>query len=226
MSFHTTRWSLILAARDPAAGAAAFAELCRSYRAPVLAYLRWTQPAQAEDLTQAFFLKLLEKRYDLAADPARGRFRSFLLAALRGFLANAADAAATLKRGGDLCFETIDSLVDHPDDLGPERAFDRAFALEVISRALALLRDQCEAAGQAERYAALLPWLIEAPEAGAYRALAIRLRVPANTVAVQVKRLRERLQTLIRAELLDTLSDPRSLDTELRALKLALSDPG
>lgn len=226
MSFHTTRWSLILAARDPAAGAAAFAELCRSYRAPVLAYVRWMQAAQAEDLTQAFFLQLLEKRYDLAADPARGRFRSFLLAALKGFLANAADAAATLKRGGDRRFETIDSVVDQPDPASPERAFDRAFALAVISRALAHLRDQCEAAGQAARYAALAPWLIEAPDAGAYRQLSAQLHLPANTIAVQVKRLRERLQTLIRAELLDTLSDPKLLDAELRALKAALVDPG
>ena len=223
MSFHTTRWSLILAARDPAVGAAAFAELCRSYRAPVLAYVRWLQPAQAEDLTQAFFLKLLEKRYDLAADPARGRFRSFLLAALKGFLANAADAAATLRRGGSVDHEPIEALADRADGLGPERAFDRVFALEVIGRALAHLRDQCEAAGQAERYAALAPWLIEAPDAGAYRALAAQLGLPANTVAVQVKRLRERLQAGIRAELLDTLSDPRQLGAELSALKAALS---
>lgn len=227
--FHTTRWSLLLAAREPGdAASAALAELCGVYREAVLAYVRYFghHGAEAEDLTQGFFLKFLEQRYDAGADPQRGRFRSYLLAALKGYLANAWDAAHASKRGGGVILEELETadarapLLDAAPS--PERAFERAWAWALVARALTRLRAQAQAAGRGDLYAALGIYVVDPPDAGAYRELAARLGMPANTIAVSVRRWREQLQQLIREELAQTLDDPKRVDAELAALRAAL----
>jgi RNA polymerase sigma-70 factor (ECF subfamily) len=225
--FHTTRWSLVLAARADD-GQRALAELCRDYREAVLAYVRCLghRGADAEDLTQGFFLKFLEKRYDAGADPARGRFRSWLLCALKGYLANVQDAALAARRGGGQPAQALDELTDSAAltdaARGPEQAFEHAWALALVGRALTRLRAEALAAGHAERYTALALYVVDPPASGDYRELAQRWQVPANTLAVQVRRWRERLNALIRAELSDTVSSPAQVDAELEALQRAL----
>lgn len=227
--FQTTRWSLVLSARsDDAAAADALAELCRSYRAAVLAYIRGSgYPGQdAEDLTQGFFLKFLEKRYDIGAERSRGRFRNYLLSALQGYLANHRDAALAAKRGGGMRMDSLEAA-NAAEELRdarptPEREFEREYALAMVSVALARLRDEAEAAGRGAQYARLAIYVVDPPDSGEFRTLAQNLDVPANTLSVQVRRMRQRLLELLRLELAQTVSDPTDVDAEMQALRAAL----
>jgi RNA polymerase sigma factor (sigma-70 family) len=227
--FQTTRWSLVLSARsDDAVAADALAELCRSYRTAVLAYFRRSgyQAQDADDLTQGFFLKFLEKRYDIGADRSRGRFRSYLLSALQGYLANQRDAAHALKRGGGLRIESLDvtnaGAELHDAAPTPEREFEREYALSMVSVALARLRDEAEAAGRGAQYARLAIYVVDPPAPGEFRALSQRLGISANTLSVQVRRMRQRLLELLRLELAQTVSDSADVDAEMQALRAAL----
>lgn len=224
--FATTRWSLVLAARDASQADAALAELCRRYRAPVLAFLRrhGQSAADAEDLAQGFFVKLLEQRFDRHADPARGRFRSFLLGALRHHLGDCLDARQAQRRGGGAAHGDIAAEADALADAGrtPEQAFDHEFALVLVDRAMARLRDEAVAAGHGERHARLAPLLLEGREPGALEHAAQALGLRANTLAVMLSRWRERLSRLIRDELVETLADPSQVDEEMRALRAVL----
>lgn len=228
--FQTTRWSLILAAREPGGAARdALEDLCRIYRHPAEVYVRRhvASAEDAADLTQAFFLKFLESRYHADADPNRGKFRAFLLTALKRFLLNAHDAAHARKRGGD----TVAQALDH--DLGerladdaratPEREFERAFALTVLGQAMRKLQRECEASGKGALYAQVQQYLIEAPETDAYGTLAERLGLRRNTLAQTVKRMRDRLGVLVRTELAETVANPADIDGEMRLLRAALA---
>lgn len=221
--FATTHWSLILLARDDgASGRGALDQLCRSYREPVAAYIRHrgSNPSEVEDLVQAFFLHFLERDLHVRADPLRGGFRPFLLTALRNFLRSEAAAAAAAKRGraqtlhGEPRLESIAS-----EDDGPERAFDRAWALTVLRRAMDSLHEECVHAGKQTLFAALQPCLVEPPDAGDYVRLGAALGMTPNTVAVAVKRLRLRLRERIRDELSQTVADAQSLTSELALLR-------
>lgn len=231
--FQTTRWSLIVAAREPGTDSrAALEDLCRIYRHPAAVYVRRhvASAEDAEDLTQAFFLKFLEARYHADADPGRGRFRSFLLTALKRFLANAHDAATTLKRGGAIALQPLDAefaaaLPDNPRT-EPDREFERAWAMTVLGQAMRRLQIENEAAGKAELFARVQEFLIEAPEPARYEEVATRLGMRRNTLAQTVKRMRERLSVLIRKELADTVDDPADIEREMRALHDALSGGG
>lgn len=227
--FQTTRWSLILAARAPgAASRSALEELCRIYRPAATAYVRRhvARAEDVEDLIQAFFLKFLESRYHADADPDRGRFRAFLLTALKRFLANAHDAATAQKRGGDARTQAIDGTLAEqlPDDprATPEREYERAFALTVLGQAMQRLQAESERAGKGALYAQVQQFLIEPPEPAVYATLADRLGLRRNTLAQTVKRLRDRLGELIRAELAETVADPADVDREMRELRDAL----
>lgn len=229
--FRTTQWSLVFAARDEGEGArAALAELCLRYREPALTYVRCRghAPPDAEDLTQAFFVRLLERRSDIHADPARGRFRSYLLGALKHFLADARDADLAAKRGGGRPHVVLDDeLGERLSDTAPtpELAFDRAFAFTTIERAMQRLRVEAETRGKGAQLALLSEHLIESPESGALQALAQRLDVRANTLAVALKRWRDRLSALIRDEVAQTVADPRTVEIEVNALRSALRSP-
>jgi RNA polymerase sigma factor (sigma-70 family) len=229
--FQTTRWSLVLKTRDAHAHHA-LEELCRSYRMPVLTYIRRSvkRREDAEDLTQAFFERLLTHRAYAQADPERGSFRAFLLTALRRFLINADAHDRAAKRGGDteaVSLREVDGT-GHADaslaDESPEGAFDRAFALAVLRRAMATLEAEAREAGKAEQFAAVKSFLSDEPGAAEYVEVAERLGMRANTVAVTVHRLRHRLRSLVRAELDDTVDNAGTADAEIAHLRLALGD--
>ena len=161
--FRTTHWSAVLLARrgDTVRAEPALAELCRGYWYPLYAYVRrlGRTAEDAQDLTQEFFARLLEKNWLAEADPARGRFRSFLLAALKHFLANEWNHANRLKRGGGREFIPLDAAtaeelyVLEPSDLAsPELLYDRRWALTVLARAQNRLRDEMTTASQRERF--------------------------------------------------------------------------
>ena len=226
-AFKTTSWSLVLAARGREQNASvALAELCRRYREPVLSYVRWLgYPVhEAEDMTQAFFIRLLERRIDAQADASRGRFRSFLLSSLRNFIADEHDAKKSAKRGGAIAHESIDATTQElrAHAASPEAAFERGFAFATIERAFAKLRSEAARGAKAEQFAAVADLLLEPERGGGLSERAQRLGVRANTLAVACSRWRARLADLIRAEIAETVSDPKAIDAELRALRDAL----
>jgi RNA polymerase sigma factor (sigma-70 family) len=226
--FQTTRWSLILAARNVGADQrAALEQLCRAYRAPVHAFLRRvvSNRDEAEDLTQAFFLTFLEQRFDADAVRERGRFRVYLLATVKHFLANAHDYANAVKRGGRTQTVSLDdNAMDRADPSeSPEHTFERVWALTVLERALEQMHREAMEDGKQAMFDRLREFLIEAPEPARYSALADELGMRSNTIAVTVHRLRERLRELVRAELMETVSDPQDVEVELRALRKSLA---
>ncbi len=228
--FANTRWSVILDARGtPQEARRALDEMCRAYRQPVLAYVRrhWhaDPDADAEDLAQAFFTRLLETRWDTRADPARGRFRAFLLTALKRFLANEAVAAAAAKRGGTqrrVDYGDMEAQLAAPMSQSPEQSFERSWALTVLERAHARLREEAFEAGKQSLFVKLAPYLGEAVDNSVYRALGETLQMRPNTVAVAVRRLRLRLRELVWDELADQTDSAEGLQAELRVLRAAL----
>lgn len=226
-AFQTTRWSLIVAARGASPDAReALDLLCRCYRPAVISYLRryGYARADADDLAQDFFTRFVEKRFQDVADPQRGRFRMFLRAALRHFVASAHAHDHAARRhpqhaGGAIDPEHVDS------GESPERAFERAWALTVLGRALERLRDEAVVAERLPLFERLRGFLVEAPEPRDYERVAAELDMRPNTVAVATHRLRERLRELVRAELSDTVAGPEDLAGELEALRAALEGP-
>ncbi|HEX7368895.1 MAG TPA: sigma-70 family RNA polymerase sigma factor [Rhodanobacteraceae bacterium] len=226
--FETTRWSVVLRARGEAGDArTALEQLCRTYRPPVLAFVRYRGYAAdaAEDLTQAFFTRFLERAWYSSADPERGRFRSFLLTALKRFLIDSDAEAAALKRGGGIRFEALDDNADNcVDEAGetPEAAFEREWAHAVLGVAFARLRDEAEQAGKLELFWCLSEFLAERPDETGYARVAEELHLRRNTLAVAVHRMRHRLRDLVREELMETTSNQTELEEELRTLRGAL----
>lgn len=225
--FETTRWSVVLQARgEPADARRALETLCRTYRPPVLAYVRnhVRMRDNAEDLTQAFFARFLEQAWHANADPERGRFRSFLLTALKRFLIDADAEGRALKRGGGFQFEAFDDL--HADTAGsaetPEHEFQREWAKALLTAAFARLRDEAEQAGKLPMFERLSEFLAERPDEADYARAAAELHLRRNTLAVAVHRMRRRLRELVRRELAETTVDRVDLDAELHALRDAL----
>jgi RNA polymerase sigma-70 factor (ECF subfamily) len=222
--FATTRWSLIVQAREEdASGRDALDQLCRHYREPVAAYIRHhgALAQEVEDLVQAFFLHFLERELHVRANPMRGSFRPFLLTALRNFLRSEAATAAAAKRGGG---QAALELCDHSaiQEDGPESTFNRTWALTVLQRALHGLGEECAQAGKSALFMALQPCLVEPPDSGEYARLGATLNMSPNTVAVAVKRLRLRLRERIRSELTQTVADGEALSAELTILRAVL----
>jgi DNA-directed RNA polymerase specialized sigma24 family protein len=219
----TTRWSLILAARgDGDATNAALAALCSIYRPVVLAHLRRRGAAgDAEDATQAFFVHFLERRLDARAEQPRGSFRAFLFTAVENHRRGQARAAGAGKRHATWVGE--DALDGHADPQPDAAAqFDRDWALQVVARARDRLREEATRNGKGDLFRALDAFLGEAPDRADYASVAAMHGLAANTVAVAVKRLRERLRALVRRELADTLAPDADLDAEMEWLRRAL----
>lgn len=226
--FDTTRWSVVLRARgEPAEARAALEQLCRTYRPPVLAFVRRRGYAAdaAEDLTQSFFARFLERAWHSSADPERGRFRSFLLVALKRFLIDSDAEAATLKRGGGIRFELLDDdACAGAASETPDAAFEREWAHAVLRAALARLRSEAEQAGKLELFKRLHEFLIERPDEAEYARAAEDLHVRRNTLAVAVHRMRHRLRDLVREELMETTSSRTELEEELRTLRGSMQE--
>lgn len=221
--FATTHWSVILEGQhSPQRAREALDEICRNYRGPVLSYVlqHGYIAADAEDLTQEFFARLVEQRWDARADPLRGRFRAYLLTALQRFLANQAASGRATKRGGGAQRVTLDEgTVRTPGTQSPEQAFNRAWVLTVIDHAVHRLEHEIHATGHESLYRELAEYLVESPDSADYRRAAERLDLKPNTVAVHVHRLRQRLRDLIRDELANTVGSAEDLDSELQALR-------
>ncbi len=233
-AFRTTQWTRVLAARgDSAESRAALGELCAAYYDAVFGFLRRSGRDEdtARELTQEFFARLLARPGLDAVRPERGRFRSFLLGAVKHFLADATDRARAAKRGGGLAplpltpeTDTSPGL-DLPDATAPnpEREFDRRWALTVLARALAALATEQSAAGQPAQFAALKPWLTgDAPEQSQAE-VARALGTTEGAVKVAVHRLRRRFRELVKAEIAGTLDDPTQVADELACLQAALA---
>ncbi len=223
----TTLWSVVLRARGDSADARAALEvLCRTYRQPVLAYVRSHVRARdaAEDLTQAFFVRFLERAWHAGADPERGRFRTFLLTALKRFLIDADAEAHTLKRGGNIRFEALDEADADAVDAAesPEDVFEREWARAVLAAAFQRLRLEAKRTGKLALFVRLSEFLVEPPDEADYARIAAELHLRRNTLAVAVHRLRHRLRDLVREELAETTSCRADMDAELRALRAAL----
>jgi len=228
--FTTTQWSLVGAARTDEASQTqareALDKLCRAYWYPLYAYVRSRgYPAvDAQDLTQAFFVRTIEKGGFASADRSRGRFRSYLLGAMKHFLANEWYRARTQKRGGGVQFVEWDAVdletryagASKQQDL-PEHVFDREWALQITTRALETLRDEMKTAGKGERYEALKGCLTgedEIPRAE----LAARLDMSDGAVKVAIHRLRQRYRELIRSAIAETVNNETDLEEEMRYL--------
>ncbi len=232
--FATTRWSQVLAAgQAPTSDSReALSRLCELYWYPLYAYVRrWGYDAdEALDLTQGFFARLLEKHYLRAADPSRGRFRSFLLASLKHFLANERDRAGAVKRGGratvlSLELENAEGRysLEPPDLETPETVYERRWALALLERALLRLRREFEAAGRQALFARLEGYLTGERDTGPYRDLGEELGMSEGAVKVMVHRLRRRFGSLLREEISETVSSPDEVEDEIRELFRALS---
>lgn len=226
--FAPTPWSIVRDARsDQARRQEALEHLCRTYWPPVYSYLRRRghAPADAEDTTQAFFAHLLAGDFFERPDPARGRFRGYLVGALKQFAGHERAHAAAEKRGGRITFVELTDLemerefsaVDQPG-LDPSEAYELSWAVTVLGQAMRQLEIEQRAAGRAVVYTVLQPLLHTPPKPGDYERASVALGTSRATVAVWLHRLTRRLGELVKLEVTATLEDPADADEELRHL--------
>jgi RNA polymerase sigma factor (sigma-70 family) len=230
--FPTTRWTLVIAAGDPRRNEArsALVSLCENYWYPLYAYLRRRgYPAdQAQDLTQEFFVRLLEGRYLDRADPEKGRFRSFLLSSLKFFAADEEDRQRAHKRGGGLVVPLEFSSGEEryqrepAHDETPERIFERRWALSVLDRVVERLRNEFVQHSRPEYFERLKVFLLGQSDAP-YAALAGEMNTSEGALKVAIHRLRKRYRELFRQEIADTVADPADVESELRYLAAVLT---
>ncbi|MBU6409402.1 MAG: sigma-70 family RNA polymerase sigma factor [Verrucomicrobia bacterium] len=211
----------------------ALEKLCQAYWYPLYAYVRRRghSPDDAKDLTQGFFAWLLERNWLAAANPQRGRFRSFLLTSFSRFLANEWDKIKTQKRGGgrilSLQFQEAETHYEWEvaDNATPEQSFERRWALALLDQVMRRLRAEFEQDGRAEFFEALKPCLLGERAAQPYAALAVKLDMTEGSVKVAVHRLRRRYRQLLRAEIANTVQRPDEIEDELRYLFAVLVRP-
>jgi RNA polymerase sigma-70 factor (ECF subfamily) len=227
--FESTHWSLVLAAGHHSSPDAnqALSTLCRTYWYPLYAYVRRRvkDVHEAEDLTQAFFAQLLEKKRLAVAEAGRGKFRSFLLASLKNFLDNEWDKARTQKRGGGrklipLDFQSGESRykLEPADELTPERLYDRQWALTLLEQVLARLREEFVRAGKARHFEQLKHFLTGEKAPTSYAQAADELGSTEGAVKVSVHRLRQRYRELLRVEIAQTVAEPGEVEDEINRL--------
>jgi RNA polymerase sigma-70 factor (ECF subfamily) len=233
--FATTHWTVVIAAGSGSSPAAELAleELCRTYWFPLYAYVRRQTPTRedAEDLTQAFFARFLEKNYLEKLTSQKGKFRAFLLAALKHFLANEWDRAKRQKRGGGLMPLSLDwqdadarYQIEPQDNSSPDRLYDRAWAVTLLEKVLARLRDENATADKARLFEQLRPFLMVGASVIPYGEAATRLNLSEGAVRVAVHRLRRRYRELLREEISQTLSDAAQIEEEMRTLFSAFAN--
>jgi RNA polymerase sigma factor (sigma-70 family) len=230
--FPTTRWSLVVAAGDPHRKDAqsALVSLCEHYWYPLYAYLRRRgyRDDEAQDLTQEFFIRVLEGRYLDRADPEKGRFRSFILTSLKFFVADEEDRQRARKRGGGMVVPLEFSSGEEryqrepAHDETPERLFERRWALSLIDRVVEKLREEFVLHGRPEQFERLKVFLLGQADAP-YAALAQEMNTSEGALKVAIHRLRKRYRELFRQEIADTVADPVEVESELRFLAAVLT---
>jgi RNA polymerase sigma factor (sigma-70 family) len=233
VSFDTTHWSIVSAAADSVSpnAEAALETLCRTYWYPLYSYIRRKgySAADAQDMTQEFFCRLIGKKYLASVDRSAGSFRSFLLACVNHLLANEWDKSQALKRGGGREFISLDSeeaesrfAQEGSVSDSPERAYDRRWALTLLDQALVRLRAEFTNAGKLPQFDLLKGFLSNLAGEGDYAATAGTLGLDANGVAVAVHRLRRRYREIVRTEIAQTVTTEADLDAEMDHLFGAL----
>ncbi len=227
--FPPTQWTVILAAgaTQSPESIAALERLCGSYWYPLYAFVRRSgySPADAEDLTQEFFARLLEHNWVAHADREKGRFRSFLLMAIKRFLAKEWDKAKALKRGGKIKFvelglNTAETRYSQEpaDPRTPEQVFEVNWALALLAQVLKRLGEEYARNGKGDLFAALEPCLIGTREGQPYATLAIQTGLSEGAVKMAVSRLREKYREYLRQEIGQTVASPAEVDEEVKHL--------
>lgn len=233
--FVTTHWSVVLTAgrNDTTRAHEALTRLCQTYWRPLYAYVRRRgySAHDAEDLTQAFFARLFERNDVARVSPNRGKFRSYLLAAMNHFLSDEWDRARAHKRGGGKVIH-LDSAVaesvyaaEHADTLTPEKLFDQRWAITVLEEVHQRLQQEHERAGKAAQFKTLRFSLMGERSAMPYTELARKLGMSEGAVKVAVHRLRQRYRVVLRELIAETVSTPDEVEDELRYLMRALANP-
>jgi RNA polymerase sigma factor (sigma-70 family) len=238
-AFAPTRWTLVLRARGAAPEAQrALGELCEAYWQPVFRFLRreGRNDDTARELTQEFFARLLARPGLAGVEPGRGRFRAYLLGAVKHFLAEERDRARAAKRGGGQVPVSLDAeqgtdtatglTIPDPSAMAPDAFFDRQWAVTTVDRAVAALAAEAEAGGRGAQFAALKPWLLGEVPALSQAETARELGLSEGAVKVAVHRLRKRFRELVKAEIAQTINDPDQVQDELRYLIEVLAHPG
>ena len=232
--FATTHWSVVLKSGHSSAPGAqqALETLCRTYWYPLYVYVRrqGQSPHDAQDLTQEFFARLLEKKYLRLADPDRGRFRAFLLKSLKHFLVNEWEKARTQKRGGGQCVIPLDADVaesryaaEPVQALTLDQVYEKRWAVTLIEAVLVSLRENYTAAGRLPVFESLKGFIWSDQNPLAYAEVAPQLGLTEGAVKVAVHRLRGRYRELLRAEIAKTVATPGEVDEELRHLIAVLT---
>jgi RNA polymerase sigma factor (sigma-70 family) len=234
-SFHTTRWTIVMRAaqNQTLGGQSALAQLCRTYWYPLYMFARRRghSPDDAQDLTQGFFLYLLEQRALAAVDRLKGKFRSFLLASFQNHLSDQVDRARRLKRGGDKEFVHLDAeeaeeryRMEPVELLTAEKMFDARWAMTLLGEALKQLREEYASQEKASTFEALKVFLDPSNSmvTPSYDEVAKRLQLSTGAVKTLIHRLRKRYTALLREEVGRTVSDPAEIDEEIHALCEAL----
>jgi RNA polymerase sigma factor (sigma-70 family) len=227
--FVTTHWSVVLAAQDPYSPRSreALESLCRTYWYPLYAYARRAgqSPPDAEDLTQGFFARLLEKDYLKAAARDKGRFRTFLLVALKRYLANEWDRQHAQKRGGFTPIVPIDQQIaesrfasEPAHNLPPDLLFDRQWAMTLLERTMTQLHQEYLATGRTQLFEYLRNCLAKDESALPYAEIAERLNLTEAAVKMAVHRLRGRYREILQHEIAQTVSSPDEIEEEIRHL--------
>ncbi len=233
--FQTTRWSMVLSARDGDAKEAreALAALCATYWYPLYAFVRRKghDNEAAEDLVQGFFTRLLEKGDLAAVEREKGKFRSFLMAACTHYLANQADHDRAKKRGSGQSPISIDwqaaegrYICEPSHTFTPERLFERQWALALLENVLKSLEAEMTRAGKGRQFEVLRPALLGGAERTPYVKIAAELGLTEEAARAAAHRLRRRYREIIREEVALTLDDSADLDEEIRSLFTSLGD--
>ncbi len=232
-AFVTTHWSVVLSARNSSSpqSVSCLEKLCGTYWYPLYAFARWRghAPQDAEDLTQEFFLRLLQKRYLDSVERERGRFRTFLLVAFKRFLANEWDRGQTQKRGGGASPISIDTDLaerlyhnEPPLTLPAENLYERRWALSMVQQAMTRLRAEFEANGKVDDFERFKGFLATGTTPVTLSDLANKLGRSESTLRVEVHRLRKRFRQLFREEVSQTVAAEEDVDEEIRHLLAAL----
>jgi len=232
--FTTTHWSMVLEAgqTNTPQSIEALGELCRTYWYPLYAFVRRKghNPHDAQDLTQAFFARLLEKNYVAQADRERGRFRTYLLAALTHFLADEWDKARRLKRGGGREIISFDAAsaeeryrVEPIDQLDAAKLYERRWVTTLFDKVLARLEQEFRDSGKGELFDGLKSSLLVEDSGLSYAELGARLSLTESAVKQAVHRMRRRYRELFREEIAQTVAGPGEVEDELKHLFAVLS---
>jgi len=231
--FEATQWSVVVSAGNQESPQAqqALAKLCQAYWYPLYVFVRrqGQRPEDAQDLVQGFFAKVIEKNYLADAEREKGRFRSFLLLALKRYMANEWDHARREKRGGGKEIISLDEQntemrykTEPADEMSPEKAFERQWALTLLQQVLDRLSSEFTTAGKTALFEELKVFL-NGGKSGSYAEAGVRLGMSEGAIKVAVHRLRLRYRELLKLEIANTVSSPEAIQDEIHNLFAALS---